>query len=130
MVDESNFRHLEKRAPVTKRVLGSIKKKRSTLVKGRINDEPSQITKRVETTGLNTKKEGRFHTVYSLRAKIGYYHAPISDSGLWFWELSLVSEQLRGYPRGHATTEQAALSAIEEFFLRWCAAAGLRGEET
>jgi len=59
---------------------------------------------------------------YSNRARIGY----IKQSGdEWFWELSLLSEQFKGYPRGFSASRDGAQADVTRMFAAWCRAAGL-----
>lgn len=79
---------------------------------------------KVKSTIYTTTK-GALTTIWSNRVKIGYIH---NTAGGWYWELLLVSEQFKGYPRGAATTMQEAVANAEKYFRLWCVAAGLKQE--
>jgi hypothetical protein len=80
---------------------------------------------------------GEVLAVYAGRARIGYLcpsstrlpDEKLSAEPSWLWEISLVSEQARGHPRGREPTREAALARCEEVFALWCRAAGLCSRE-
>ncbi len=81
------------------------------------------------TSLTTTDRGGGLLAVYSGRARIGYV-IPSTLRACWIWELNLVSEQIKGFPRGFANDREAALQKIEETFERWFAAAGLERRPT
>lgn len=76
------------------------------------------------TTLTTTDRGGGLLAVYAGRARIGYA-IPSAVRDCWIWEVNLMSEQSRGFPRGFALDRETALEKIEETFGRWCEAAGL-----
>lgn len=79
------------------------------------------------TSLTTTSRGGGLEAVYSGRARVGYI-MPSTLKGCWIWEVGLVSEQIRGFPRGFARDRDAAIARCDEVFLRWCEAAGVRRE--
>ena len=71
-----------------------------------------------------TDRGGGLLAVYAGRARIGYA-MPSTLRGYWIWEVNLMSEQTRGFPRGYANDRESALARIDETFRRWYEAAGL-----
>jgi hypothetical protein len=74
-------------------------------------------------TRLTTRVSSGILAVYCGRAKVGYV-AP-GTRGDFIWELILVSEQLRGHPRGLAPTREAAIEKLDGLLRAWMQAAGV-----
>jgi hypothetical protein len=74
-------------------------------------------------TTQNLKKDGSGVVVFSERVRIGYINK--GKDNIWLWELILLSEQFKGYPRGISDTKEDALNGLSDMFVKWCKAAGL-----
>jgi hypothetical protein len=73
---------------------------------------------------LEFKKSGKINVAYCNKVRVGY--TTQNDDRLWYWELTLLSDQMQGYPRGLSSTGEQAKAEIERYFQKWCLAAGLK----